>query len=111
MAPDEQKPGDEQGQTRILERQETRAEKPRMFRVILHNDDYTTMEFVVEVLVEIFRKSAQQAVELMLLVHTVGKAVVGVYTHEIAETRCAETERLARDRGFPLKATFEPESP
>jgi ATP-dependent Clp protease adaptor protein ClpS len=111
MAPDEKKPGEDQGQTKTLERQDTRAEKPRMFRVILHNDDYTTMEFVVEVLIEIFRKSAAQAVQLMLLVHTVGKATVGLYTREVAETRCADTERRARERGFPLKATLEPENP
>lgn len=86
-----------------------RVEKPRMFRVLLHNDDYTTMEFVVEVLMEVFRKSIVEATRVMLVVHRTGKGVAGVYTREIAEAKVAQAIDRARAAGFPLLATTEPE--
>lgn len=87
-----------------------RIEQPRLFRVVLHNDDYTTMEFVVEVLISVFRLSKLQATRVMLLVHTRGKGVAGVYTREIAETKATEAIGRARDHGYPLLATTEPDS-
>lgn len=87
-----------------------RIEKPRMFRVLLHNDDYTTMEFVIQVLVEVFRKTQVEAARIMLTVHRSGKGIAGVYTREVAETKAALTIDRARAAGFPLLATTEPEN-
>jgi len=85
------------------------VERPKRYKVIMHNDDYTTMEFVVDVLVGIFRKSETEAVRLMQTIHEKGKAVCGVYTKEIAETKVAQTIELARSNGFPLRCTMEEE--
>jgi ATP-dependent Clp protease adaptor protein ClpS len=82
---------------------------PRRYRVLLHNDDYTTMEFVVEVLVTIFRKSLEEATAIMLAVHEQGLAVCGVYTEEIAETRISQVHGKAREAGFPLRCSMEEE--
>lgn len=80
-----------------------------MYRVLLHNDDYTTMEFVVEILMVVFNKSVESATEIMLNVHRKGIGVCGVYTHEIAETKVETVSRLAQENGFPLKCTMEEE--
>lgn len=80
-----------------------------MFRVLLHNDDYTTRDFVVEVLRSVFHKSEEAAVEIMILVHTRGVGLAGVYTFEIAETKVATVQELARQREFPLRLSLEPE--
>ncbi len=94
-----------------LEVQERSAlKRPRLYRVLLHNDDYTTMEFVVRVLMEVFRKSQDEATHIMLHVHTKGLGVCGVYTREIAETKVAQVEDLARKEEHPLLCTMEPES-
>lgn len=81
---------------------------PRKYAVILHNDDYTTMEFVIEVLKKFFKKSEEQAVQVMLSVHHKGKGVAGVYSREIAETKVAQVEDYARTNEHPLKCTCEP---
>ena len=81
--------------------------EPRLYRVLLHNDDYTTMEFVVGILVEVFHKSAEQAAAIMLAVHENGVGVCGVYPHEVAETKVALVHTRARRAGFPLKSTME----
>ena len=86
-----------------------RIQKPRNFKVLLHNDDYTTMEFVVEVLMEVFRRTRVEATRIMLLVHNNGKGVAGVYTREIAETKATLAIDKARAAGYPLLATTEPE--
>ncbi|MFO7840207.1 MAG: ATP-dependent Clp protease adapter ClpS [Desulfosalsimonadaceae bacterium] len=86
---------------------EDQIKEPPMFRVLLHNDDYTTMEFVVELLIEIFHKSIEDATRIMLNVHRNGKGVCGVYTYEVAETKVEMVHELARKRGFPLKSTME----
>lgn len=80
-----------------------------MFRVLLHNDDYTTRDFVIEVLHSIFHHTEAQAVRVMLHVHYNGVGVAGVFTREIAETKIAIVERLAREREFPLRLSMEPE--
>jgi ATP-dependent Clp protease adaptor protein ClpS len=80
-----------------------------MYKVLLHNDDYTTMEFVLEVLMSIFRRSRVEATRIMLTVHEGGKGIAGVYTREIAETKATTTMDRARAAGFPLLVTTEPE--
>jgi ATP-dependent Clp protease adaptor protein ClpS len=81
--------------------------EPKMYRVILHNDDYTTMDFVVEVLISIFHKPAADATRIMIDVHKKGRGICGLYTYDIAATRIARVHQLARKREFPLKCTLE----
>ena len=95
----------DKGETATKERVET----PRMFKVLLHNDDYTTMEFVVDVLIQVFHKTRVEATRTMLLIHKSGKGIAGVYTREIAEAKSTQAIDHARAAGFPLLATTEPE--
>ncbi len=90
---------------------ETRDEidEPPMYKVLLHNDDYTTMEFVVEILMVVFKKSPEESVEIMLNVHKKGIGICGVYTYEVSETKVNTVHTLARENGFPLKCTMEKE--
>ena len=85
-----------------------KLKEPPSFAVILHNDHYTTMEFVVEVLVKYFKKSATEAHQIMLKVHEQGKGVAGIYHSEIAETKAAQVNQYARAHGFPLLCSTEP---
>ena len=87
----------------------TKLETPRLFKVILHNDDYTPMDFVVDVLVSIFRMDEKKAMETMLTVHTKGECVCGVFSYEVAETKVARVHELARGKEYPLKASMEME--
>lgn len=89
---------------------EIRREGPRLFKVFLHNDDYTTMDFVIEVLQSVFRKGAIEATALMLQIHRQQKALCGLYPYEIAETKVDKVHKLAREAGFPLRCSLEPES-
>jgi len=86
---------------------EIALDEPPMYRVILHNDDYTTMEFVVHVLTTIFHKSEQEGEQIMLDVHKKGQGVCGVYTREIAQTKVEQVTTLAKQNQFPLLATYE----
>ena len=79
---------------------------PRMFVVIIHNDDVTTMDFVVEVLVDIFQKSPQEAAVLMMDVHEKGSGIAGVYVFDIAATKKSQADKRASEKGFPLKLTI-----
>jgi ATP-dependent Clp protease adaptor protein ClpS len=88
---------------------EKKLAKPRLYRVILHNDNYTTRDFVVAVLREVFHKSESDAVAIMLRVHIQGAGVAGVYTHEVAETKVRTVEMLAKEHEFPLRLSVEPE--
>jgi ATP-dependent Clp protease adaptor protein ClpS len=81
--------------------------EPKKYKVILLNDDYSTMDFVIEVLMEIFNKSFEDAKNLMLAVHKKGRAICGIYSHEIAEMKVYSVKTKARDSGFPLKAVME----
>jgi ATP-dependent Clp protease adaptor protein ClpS len=80
-----------------------------MWRVLLHNDDYTTQDFVVWVLESIFRKPHAEAFAIMMSVHRSGLGVAGVFTRDVAETKVKATERLAEEHEFPLLVTMEPE--
>jgi ATP-dependent Clp protease adaptor protein ClpS len=82
-------------------------QEPQMFRVLLHNDDYTSMDFVVEVLTGIFHKTAEEAVQIMLQIHEKERAVCGVYSFEIAQTKAEQVKQLAKQNEFPLLATIE----
>jgi ATP-dependent Clp protease adaptor protein ClpS len=87
-----------------------RARRPRRYRVLLHNDDYTTMEFVVDILTRHFHKPAAEAMHIMLQVHHKGVGVAGVYPRDVAETKIAEVMEEARASGMPLQLTAEPEA-
>lgn len=91
----------------VLERRERQTKEPDRFQVVLLNDDYTTMEFVMEVLETVFQKSPAEAYRIMMHVHTQGRGVCGVYTWEIAETKAALVVDRARASGFPLRAVVE----
>jgi ATP-dependent Clp protease adaptor protein ClpS len=86
-----------------------KLERPRMWRVLLHNDDYTTQEFVVWVLESIFHKARPEAFTIMMSVHRSGIGIAGVYTHDVAETKVKTTRQLAEEHEFPLLVTMEPE--
>jgi len=94
----------------ILEDQDEELKEPDMYRVILHNDHYTTMDFVVEVIVKVFHKPVVEAAQIMMDVHRKGRGMVGAYTLDIAETKCAQVLQMAREREFPLKCTVERDS-
>jgi ATP-dependent Clp protease adaptor protein ClpS len=104
----EQRGGDDAGvvtQTRT----QRKLKKPKLYKVLLHNDDYTTMEFVVFVLMSVFHRSETDAVQIMLHVHKSGIGVAGVYTYDVAETRIAQVEALARQHEYPLRCSMEEE--
>ena len=84
-----------------------KLKKPPLYKVLLHNDDYTTKEFVVEILQYVFHKEHTEAVQIMLHVHKKGLGVAGVYTYEFAETKVALVESLARQHEYPLRCSME----
>ena len=98
-----------QEQSNVRERQKNNLKEPRRYKVIIHNDDFTTMEFVVEVLKTVFYLSNEKAEELMLQVHHANKAVAGLYTYDIAVSKANKAINMAREKGFPLRLTVEPE--
>lgn len=83
--------------------------EPRMYKVLLLNDDYSSMEFVIKVLMQIFHHSFEKATEIMLSVHEQGKGLCGVYTYEIAETKVAHVRKMAKEEKFPLRVIMEEE--
>ena len=95
------------GDTQVLTRNKTK--RPPLYRVILHNDHFTTREFVVGILIRFFQKSEVDATTLMMKIHTQGKGVAGVFTYDIAKTKCYQVENLARRYEMPLKLTMEPD--
>ncbi len=82
-------------------------QEPEMFKVLLHNDDYTSMDFVVEVLTGVFHKSEEEAVQIMFQIHEKERAICGVYSFEIAETKAQQVKQKAKQNEFPLLATIE----
>ena len=97
------------GRTGALTLTRTRTKKPSMYKVLMLNDDYTPMEFVVDVLEHIFQKNRDEATKIMLHVHQKGVGVCGVYTYEIAETKVTQTVDYARKNQHPLQCTLEKE--
>ncbi len=91
----------------VQEKTRPKTKKPQLYRVILHNDDYTTMQFVVEILESIFNKSPAEAYRIMMQVHRQGRGVCGAYSYEVAETKVALVHDRARGEGFPLRASME----
>ena len=85
----------------------SKVKPPRMYKVLLHNDDYTTMEFVILVLEDVFQKSPAEAYQVMMHVHVNGRGLAGVYSWEVAETKAETVIKMAREAGFPLKAVTE----
>jgi len=100
------KPGPESG-GEVAEKPRSKTKRPRLYQVVLYNDDYTTMEFVVIVLESVFDKGPAEAYRIMMEVHTRGRGVCGAYTFEVAETKVATVHELARTEGFPLRAGIE----
>ena len=98
-----------QEQTATRERQRTELREPRRYKVLIYNDDFTTMEFVVKILKVVFFKSETEAQALMLQVHHSDKAVVGIYSYDIAVSKVQKATQMARQEGFPLRLTYEPE--
>lgn len=90
-------------------KERTKVQKPQMWKVVFHNDNYTTMEFVVWVLQEVFRHTPASATRIMLHIHKTGIGIAGTYTREVAETRVQKTLDLAKEYGHPLQVTMEPE--
>jgi ATP-dependent Clp protease adaptor protein ClpS len=103
-------PPDTREQTLTVPRIQERLKRPAMWRVLLHNDDYTTQEFVVWVLQHIFHKPQAEAFAIMLSVHQSGLGVAGVYTHDMAATKVQATTDAAEQQDFPLLVTMEPDS-
>jgi ATP-dependent Clp protease adaptor protein ClpS len=91
----------------VKERIQTEKKEPSLFKVLLLNDDYTTMEFVVHVLEEVFQKSPAEAYRIMMHVHVHGQGLAGIYPWEVAETKAETVIAMAREAGFPLKAVTE----
>ena len=94
--------------TQVITRPETKTKKPTPYKVLLLNDDYTPMEFVIWVLVQVFNKTAEDAYTIMMHVHTKGVGVCGVYTYEIAETKVSQVMDHAKENSHPLQCTMEP---
>ncbi len=88
---------------------ESKDDTPPLYKVILHNDDYTSMEFVVTILMSVFGKSLEKATQMMLNIHNRGKEICGIYPRQIAETKVETVHNLATNKGFPLKSTMEKE--
>jgi ATP-dependent Clp protease adaptor protein ClpS len=100
---------DRKSGSEVLERTRDQTKEPELFRVVLLNDNYTTMEFVVLVLESVFLKTPAEAFRIMMLVHTQGLGLCGVYPFDIAETKVATVHEMAREAGFPLRASLEKE--
>jgi len=100
------RPGREGG-GEVAEKPKSKTKRPELFHVVLYNDDYTTMEFVVHVLESVFDKGPAEAYRVMMEVHVSGRGVCGAYTFEVAETKVAMVHDLAQSEGFPLRAGIE----
>lgn len=100
---------DPQHEDDVLTERKEKLQKPPLYKVLLHNDDFTTMDFVVFVLVQVFHKSEEEAIQIMLAVHHQGVGVAGVYTYEIAETKVNQVHNLAKAHEYPLLCSLEEE--
>jgi len=100
---------DEDGRTGIVTKTRPKTKKPNLYKVLLLNDDYTPMEFVVHVLERYFNKGREEATRIMLHVHQKGVGICGVYTYEVAETKVTQVMDFSRQHGHPLQCTMEKE--
>lgn len=91
----------------LLTRTDEKIREPKLYKVLLHNDHYTTMDFVVEVLVNVFHKTASEATKIMMEVHNKGMGIAGVYTYDIAMTKIEAVHTLAKSSGYPLRCSAE----
>jgi len=98
---------DDRTDNAVKDRAEVKNQDPKLFNVVLLNDDYTTMEFVLQILEELFQKSPAEAYRIMMQVHRNGRGLAGVYTWEVAETKADTVATLAGKSGYPLRATIE----
>jgi len=105
----DEKKGSPASDDELLLDERAKVDKPRRFVVVFHNDDYTTQEFVVHVLLSLFHKSATEATQIMLHVHHRGWGVAGTYHRDVAESKVAQTMAYAKAHGHPLRLTAEPE--
>lgn len=97
----------DQGDGEVVFKEEVKIKKPSMYQVLLHNDDYTTMEFVILVLKRFFGKSTEEATAIMLKVHHDGVGICAIYTYEVAETKSQKVKAFAKQHGYPLKCSIE----
>ncbi|HJN02064.1 MAG: ATP-dependent Clp protease adapter ClpS [Nitrospinae bacterium] len=93
----------------VLTKKREKVEKPPLYRVVLHNDNYTTMEFVVLVLQKFFYKNETEANHIMLNVHKKGRGIAGIFTFEVAETKLSQVHSFAKNQDHPLKCSLEPD--
>ena len=96
-----------QGGVAVAEKK--KVEKPRMFKVLLHNDDFTPMDFVIVLLMEVFHKNQEEAVQITYNVHVKGRGVCGVYPRDVAESKVSKVMRISKENGHPLLCSMEPE--
>lgn len=94
--------------TDIAEKTEIRLKQPRQYKVVMYNDDFTPMDVVVEILIDVFRKNYEEAVSIMMMVHKGNRAVVGAYSYDIAKSKAAKAVKIARDQGYPFRVEVEP---
>lgn len=100
--------GTSEGNPGVATVEKVKIQKPKMFKVLIHNDDYTTMEFVIHVLQKFFHKNYEESHGIMLKVHHDGIGICGIYTFEIAESKASKVNKYSRGKGHPLKCSFEP---
>lgn len=99
---------DEDQQTGTITVVRTELSRPKMYKVLMHNDDYSTMEFVIHVLQKFFAKSEAESQQIMMKIHLEGLAICGVFTYEVAESKSEKVNKYSRDKGHPLTTSFEP---
>lgn len=93
--------------TQILERTDIRLKRPKKYKVVMYNDDFTPMDVVVDILIDVFHKNYDEAVAIMMTVHKGNKAVVGVYSYDMAKTKAAKAVKIARELGYPFRVEVE----
>lgn len=97
------------GDVKLKDKEDIKIQKPKKYKVVFHNDDFTPMDYVAKVLIDFFNKGTEEAIQITYNVHEKGKGIAGVYSKEIAETKSEKTNFLSKSLGFPLLTTIEPE--
>lgn len=91
----------------VKERTNIKIKEPKRYKAVMYNDDFTPMDFVVDILMTIFKKSEEEAFQIMMMVHNSGKAIVGIYSYDIAKSKVEESVAIAREEGYPFKVKVE----